>query len=126
MNDFGVAQARSVVRHVGIGGAGAGQAAKQAPGLSGAEPGEPRLGLDQGNAGLGGGGDAAHGRYPPPLGPGHPAPDPQRDIQRHRPPVPDRQVRGHAGVAGRRGGVAGQLGVAQHAVHLRRHWFGVA
>ena len=105
-----MAQAWSVVRHVEIGGVGAGQTAEQAPGLIEAEPGEPRLGLDQGNVGLGGGGDAAHGRDTPSLGPGHAAPDPQRDIQRHRPPVPDGQVRGHAGVAGRHGGVTEKLG----------------
>ena len=51
---------RSVVRHVGIGGVRARQTAEQEPGLIEAEPGEPRLGLDQGNAGLGHSGDAAH------------------------------------------------------------------
>ena len=56
---------------LGIGGVGAGQTAEQAPGLIEAEPGEPRLSLDQGDVGLGGGGDAAHGRDAPPLGPGH-------------------------------------------------------
>ncbi len=108
--------ARSVVRYVGVGGVGARQTAEQAPGLVGAEPGEPPFSLDQGDAGFGGGGDATHDRDAPPFCLDHAAPDPERDIQRHRPPVPDGQFRGHAGVAGHRGGVAEKL-VDQHGAH---------
>ena len=50
---------RLVVGYVGVGGVGAGEAAEQAAGLIGAEPGEPAFGLDQGDVWFGGGGDAA-------------------------------------------------------------------